>query len=319
MLPDIRVVIFAVIVTFLFTASVGFYTSARLFGDQQPNTRQEAMAPRDTGPVNRVSVTVPEAAAPAAAPPEPTAAETKPTEQSAETEHAAAPQAEAVPTETADAEAQTSETHEDAPATAEATPESPPAPSATTDTAPATEPSATQAARFLLITPALNPNPLVAGLRRAAHGAEDVVAPPPFPPRGPATEALMVPARTPDMLNAGRQVAATPEAVETEDDDELTGTVLLPTGPIPLPRAKPSRSTHTAKPAAVTRKPARQTRPKPRRARPLIVRQTPAPSSSSSFSFPFSLSNSSNSSNNQTTPATSSVPAAPAAPFTQSR
>lgn len=310
MLPDIRVVIFAVIVTFLFTAGVGFYTSARLFGDQQPNTRQEAMAPRDTGPVNRVSVTVPEAAAPAAAAPEPTAAET-----SAEAEHAAAPQAEAVPTETADAEAQTSETHEDAPATAEATPESPPAPSATTDTAPVTEPSATQAARFLLITPALNPSPLVAGLRRAAHGAEDVVAPPPFPPRGPATEALMVPARTPDMLNAGRQVASTPEAVETEDEDELTGTVLLPTGPIPLPRAKPSRTTHTAKPAAVTRKPARQSKPKPRRARPLIVRPAPA-QSSSTFSFPFSLSNSSN---NQTTPATSSVPAAPAAPFTQSR
>jgi hypothetical protein len=271
------------------------------------------MAPRDTGPVNRVSVTVPETAAPAAVAPEPVAAETKPAEQAE-----VSPQAEPAPSETAEAEAQTPEPHEEA--QAEETSEPAAKPSITTDAAPATEPSATQAARFLLITPALNPSPLVAGLRRAAHGAEDVVAPPPFPPRGPATAALMVPARTHEMLNAGRQIgegqqASTPEAAEEEADEEMTGTVTLPTGPIPLPRAKPSRSTHSAKPAAVTRKPARQTKPKPRRARPLIVRQTPAPASSS-FSFPFSLSNSSS---NQTTPATSSVPAAPAAPFTQSR
>jgi hypothetical protein len=59
MLPDFRVVVIAVISTFLLTVSVAFYTSARL-GHEPRKSRPESLAAFDDSPVNRIALNWPE-------------------------------------------------------------------------------------------------------------------------------------------------------------------------------------------------------------------------------------------------------------------
>lgn len=58
MLPDFRVVTIAVISTFLFAASVGFYTSSRLAAERKP--RPESLAAIEENPLNRIALNWPE-------------------------------------------------------------------------------------------------------------------------------------------------------------------------------------------------------------------------------------------------------------------
>lgn len=67
MLPDLRVVVIAVISTFLLTVSVAFYTSARL-GHEPRKSRPESLAAFDDSPVNRIALNWPEPVQPAAPP-----------------------------------------------------------------------------------------------------------------------------------------------------------------------------------------------------------------------------------------------------------
>ena len=58
MLPDIRVVTIAVISTFLFAVTVGFYTSSRLANERKP--RPESLAAIEENPLNRIALNWPE-------------------------------------------------------------------------------------------------------------------------------------------------------------------------------------------------------------------------------------------------------------------
>lgn len=58
MLPDLRVVTIAVISTFLFAASVGFYTSSRLMSERKPRT--DSLAAIEDHPLNRIALNWPE-------------------------------------------------------------------------------------------------------------------------------------------------------------------------------------------------------------------------------------------------------------------
>ena len=58
MLPDLRVVTIAVISTFLFAASVGFYTSSRLMSERKPRTN--SLAAIEDHPLNRIALNWPE-------------------------------------------------------------------------------------------------------------------------------------------------------------------------------------------------------------------------------------------------------------------
>jgi len=58
MLPDFRVVTIAVIATFLFAVSVGFYTSSRLASERKP--RPESLAAIEENPLNRIALNWPE-------------------------------------------------------------------------------------------------------------------------------------------------------------------------------------------------------------------------------------------------------------------
>lgn len=58
MLPDFRVVTIAVISTFLFAVSVGFYTSSRLMSERKPRTDSLAMI--EDHPLNRIALNWPE-------------------------------------------------------------------------------------------------------------------------------------------------------------------------------------------------------------------------------------------------------------------
>jgi hypothetical protein len=64
MLPDFRVVTIAVIATFLFAASVGFYTSSRLASERKP--RPESLAAIEENPLNRIALNWPEPVQPPA-------------------------------------------------------------------------------------------------------------------------------------------------------------------------------------------------------------------------------------------------------------
>jgi hypothetical protein len=64
MLPDFRVVTIAVIATFLFAASVGFYTSSRLASERKP--RPETLAAIEENPLNRIALNWPEPVQPTA-------------------------------------------------------------------------------------------------------------------------------------------------------------------------------------------------------------------------------------------------------------
>ena len=58
MLPDLRVVTIAVISTFLFAVSVGFYTSSRLMSERKP--RADSLAAIEDHPLNRIALNWPE-------------------------------------------------------------------------------------------------------------------------------------------------------------------------------------------------------------------------------------------------------------------
>jgi hypothetical protein len=58
MLPDFRVVTIAVISTFLFAVSVGFYTSSRLVNERKP--RPDSLAAIEDHPLNRIALNWPE-------------------------------------------------------------------------------------------------------------------------------------------------------------------------------------------------------------------------------------------------------------------
>ncbi len=58
MLPDFRVVTIAVISTFLFAVTVGFYTSSRLINERKP--RPESLAAIEENPLNRIALNWPE-------------------------------------------------------------------------------------------------------------------------------------------------------------------------------------------------------------------------------------------------------------------
>ncbi len=58
MLPDLRVVTIAVISTFLFAVSVGFYTSSRLVNERKP--RPDSLAAIEDHPLNRIALNWPE-------------------------------------------------------------------------------------------------------------------------------------------------------------------------------------------------------------------------------------------------------------------
>ncbi len=59
MLPDLRVVIIAVISTFLLTVSVGFYTSSRLLNEPR-KARSDSLASLEDSPINRIALNWPE-------------------------------------------------------------------------------------------------------------------------------------------------------------------------------------------------------------------------------------------------------------------
>jgi hypothetical protein len=58
MLPDLRIVIAAVISTFVLTVGVGFYASSRLI--HEPKKRTDSLAALDETPVNRIALSWPE-------------------------------------------------------------------------------------------------------------------------------------------------------------------------------------------------------------------------------------------------------------------
>ena len=58
MLPDLRIVIIAVLSTFVLTAGAGFYASSRMM--QESNKRADAFASREETPVNRIALSWPE-------------------------------------------------------------------------------------------------------------------------------------------------------------------------------------------------------------------------------------------------------------------
>jgi hypothetical protein len=58
MLPDLRIVIVAVLSTFVLTAGVGFYTSSRLISE--PKKRPDSIAAVEETPVNRIALSWPE-------------------------------------------------------------------------------------------------------------------------------------------------------------------------------------------------------------------------------------------------------------------
>lgn len=63
MLPDFRVVTIAVVSTFLFAVSAGFYTSSRLANERKP--RPETLAAIEENPLNRIALNWPEPVQPA--------------------------------------------------------------------------------------------------------------------------------------------------------------------------------------------------------------------------------------------------------------
>lgn len=58
MLPDLRIVIVAVLSTFVLTVGVGFYTSSRLINE--PKKRADSLAALEQSPVNRIALSWPE-------------------------------------------------------------------------------------------------------------------------------------------------------------------------------------------------------------------------------------------------------------------
>ena len=57
MLPDLRIVIAAVISTFVLTVGVGFYASSRLINEPKKST--DSIAALDATPVNRIALSWP--------------------------------------------------------------------------------------------------------------------------------------------------------------------------------------------------------------------------------------------------------------------
>lgn len=297
MLPDIRVVIVAVVSTFLFTVSVGFYTSSRLLNEPR-KARSDSLASLEDSPINRIALNWPE-------PVQQTSqldldfavtlnGSRNPvrdiTNESVETQAQLKPPA---PPATAVDSAATNQ----APPTGETAAKTDEPALQTAEPAPTEEPASIQAARDILAAPAAEIAPTTSGLELAMQGAEAIVAPAPPPAEGPATTALMVPAPKPETQteNITREQAAQTEKPDTraetkaenQSDPEETGTITVQDDDIPMPQARPDGAAPTPKKSIVVtkraRKPIRMTQRRPR------PRVTPAPVPATTFFFPFNL------------------------------
>ena len=261
MLPDFRVVIVAVISTFLFTASVGFYTSSRLMNEPR-KARSESLAALEDSPINRIALNWPEPvqqlkqfdldfavslngsrnpvrdvtseletqADLKRSPDKRTAAvDTTPAEPAAVPEkQAAAPEAPAVKAEPAQDAANTAP---DKPAAT--TPESPEqqTPATVSDatplpqeaaTAPAEEPASVQAVRDIVAPSERELVPPTSGLPLAIEGAEAIVASTPPPAEGLATTALTM--ATPPKTDTPAIESRPARTEQTEQGEEVVET-----------------------------------------------------------------------------------------------
>ncbi len=302
MLPDLRVVIIAVISTFLFTVSVGFYTSSRLMNEPR-KARSDSLAALEDSPINRIALNWPEPVQQSSqldldfavtlnGSRNPVRDVTNEVEAQADSRtsvarntavDAASPKQAAVPENIASPQA-------DAPAAKE------------TEPAPAEEPAHIQAVHNTLTVPSPEPTPPTSGVLLVTQGAEAIVAPAPLPVE-PETRPLTIPAqRTEQQVSDAHASQSEPTeqpasiAAETKSDKsdnaadpEETGSISLPENNPPMPRAKPERTGPALKKAVITTKRAKKPiKVTQKRVRPRI---TPPKQEQVQFLFPFSFFN----------------------------
>jgi hypothetical protein len=318
MLPDFRVVIIAVVSTFLLTVSVGFYTSSRLLNEPR-KSRSESLASHEDSPISRIALNWPEPVQQTAQldldfavtlngsrnPVRDITTETIETQAELKAP-ASAPQTttrdvvatnQASPENETDTEPARAETNESEGLTLESALRS----EKIAEPVPAKEPASIQAARDILSpTPALEIESSTAGLRLVTQGAEAIVASP-----GPQTEetttALMTPtpkadaqAMQPDRQQAEEQIAEPEKPQATADihsdnpsDPDQTGTITVKDESVPMPQARPDRAAAAKKAIIVTKRTKRNAKPIQKRFRARLRRPPPAPSAT--LFFPFNL------------------------------
>lgn len=306
MLPDLRVVIAAVISTFVLTAGVGFYASSRLIVDAKKST--EAFAALEETPVNRIALNWPAPARQA----EPLAldfavtakASRNPVRDVTNEQAAAAPQSRPERVTATDAAKQPVEAPAKnpeppaVPAKIETVPVAAPVtvPAPVTVAAPVTAPAAVTMPAPLVEAPKPAPEPeirvavqyppaieLPPELRERAVAAT-VAAPPPADtstttgsivelPK--STPTVVVPLETPAAKPADIQIAARPDATDARESEDAADAN-------PQPEA-------TAKKAKKPRKKAARAKVAPKRAVKIIRRSANPAAQNVRYTFPWNF------------------------------
>lgn len=321
MLPDLRIVIVAVISTFLFTAGVGFYTSSRFIIEPR---KSDSLVSLEDSPVNRIALNWPEPVQQARPmdldfavtlngsrnPVRDVTNEITTTRAELNSSPAHEITTDSAATEPPETKVEPSP-EEQAEKTSEHDQSDEPSEFAEHPVQPDAAPVA--AAPEAPPVPARELAPPTAGLALTVKGVEAIVVPA-VPAEEPAMTASIAPKpeisvdvvppeapKTEELATQPEQPAPKGEAeLKSQPDPETTGTIALPTDDIPLPLAKPARASSKSKQA---KKPGRKG--KRIRARPVAP---PAPK----VGFPFNLFVL------QPNPANPANPASPAAPVTSS-
>jgi hypothetical protein len=261
MLPDLRIVIAAVVSTFIFTVGVGFFASSRLIHEQM-TARVDTKGFDDT-PVNRIALNWPE----------PTKAE-----RNIDLDFAVSAKGSRNPVRdiAPDAEQQQAQRPMAAPTLAEPTPPAPPAEVAARQEAAIRETEARLAD---------TPTPLPVPARVVTPATEMPVEP---LERKPETEPVIAVAKAADPVeDTSPATPATPEGAtetraqpEKNADTESTGSIPAPapqTPDVPLPEARPKfAARHDAAESPEPAKPAQPPSASRKHPRPAAVRPRPA-------------------------------------------
>jgi len=297
MLPDPRVVIIAVISTFLFTVGVGFYTSSRLLNEPR-KARSDSLAAYEDSPINRIALNWPEPvqqqsrldldfAVTLNGSRNPVRDVTNEMVEARTAAKAPEPRTAAVTSDTMEMTPQDGKTaaKSDEPISKAADPKK-----------PADEPiSLQEATQDILAKPALELRPTTVGLALATQGAEALVvtlpppaglAPIPFVTTAPGTDAANDESDRKEITQTNKADVVAETKSEGSLEPDVTGTIPILDGDIPLPQARPERAVSTSQKAIIiTKQPRKQVRTAQKRLRPRITPPKPAPA----LIFPFNL------------------------------
>ncbi len=325
MLPDLRIVIVAVISTFLFTVGVGFYTSSRFIIEPR---KSDALAALDDSPINRIALNWPEPVQQAKQldldfavtlngsrnPVRDVTSETTATHAELQRVPARSTTTDSVAANPAATDAASAA---DKQADKAAVRDQNDEPSQPIESAAQKEAASVQTVQDASTVPVRELSPPIAGLSLTVKGVEAIVVPA-IPVEDRTTTASI--AAKPEISAETAQTEAQKSEIVAQTEHpapkaevestsqpipETTGTIALPKDNIPLPQARPARTAPGSKKAVTAAKRAKKSARNGKRAQARPI--PPAPK----VSFPFNLFTQQQNSTN------SSAPAAPIASTAQ--